>query len=83
MNGYIYTTNKKFDKYYFANQKYLACYNKLWPLTNLCPYQLAHVKNGDEQFWKEKFHATNGKAQHALMMGLIIFFLKTKVERDL
>jgi hypothetical protein len=40
-------------------------------------------KNDDEQFWKEKFHATNGKAQHALMMGLIFFFLKMKVERDL
>jgi hypothetical protein len=28
---------------------------------------LAQVKNGDEQFWKEKFHATNGKAQRALI----------------
>ncbi len=24
---------------------------------------LAHAKNGDEVFWEEKFHATNGKAQ--------------------
>jgi hypothetical protein len=30
---------------------------------------LAQVKNGDEQFWKEKFHATNGKVQHAIIMG--------------
>jgi hypothetical protein len=28
---------------------------------------LAQVKNRDEQFWKEKFHAANGKAQHALI----------------
>jgi hypothetical protein len=28
---------------------------------------LAQAKNGDEQFWKEKLHAANGKAQHALM----------------
>jgi hypothetical protein len=27
---------------------------------------LAQAKNGDEQFWKQKFHAANGKAQHAL-----------------
>lgn len=26
----------------------------------------AQAKNGDEQLWKEKFHAANGKAQHAL-----------------
>ncbi len=26
---------------------------------------LAQGKNGDEQFWKQKFHAANGKAQHA------------------
>jgi hypothetical protein len=24
------------------------------------------VKNGDQQFWKDKFHAANGKAQHVL-----------------
>jgi len=28
---------------------------------------LAQVKNNDEQFWKEKLHAANGKAQHALI----------------
>jgi len=28
---------------------------------------LDQAKNGDQQFWKENFHATNGKAQHALM----------------
>jgi hypothetical protein len=26
---------------------------------------IAQAKNGDEQFWKYKFHAANGKAQHA------------------
>jgi hypothetical protein len=29
--------------------------------------------NGDKQFWKEKFHAANGKAQHALMNGPVFF----------
>jgi hypothetical protein len=33
------------------------------------PLQLAQVKNGDQQFWKEQFHAANPKAQHPLMMG--------------
>jgi hypothetical protein len=27
---------------------------------------LAQAKNGDEQFWKEKFHVANEKAQPAL-----------------
>jgi hypothetical protein len=35
---------------------------------------LAQVKNGDEQYWKKKFHAANGKAQHALM-NCTVFFL--------
>jgi len=35
---------------------------------------LAHAKNGDEVFWKEKFHATNGKAQ-ACTQGALFFFL--------
>jgi hypothetical protein len=26
---------------------------------------LAQAKNGDEQFWKWKFNAVNGNAQHA------------------
>jgi hypothetical protein len=26
---------------------------------------LAHAENGNKQFWKWKFHAANGKAQHA------------------
>jgi hypothetical protein len=43
---------------------------------------LAQAENGDEQFWKEKFHAANGKAQHALMMGPDFFFLSGWVERD-
>jgi len=24
------------------------------------------VENGDKQFWQQKFHAANGKAQHGL-----------------
>jgi hypothetical protein len=36
---------------------------------------LAQAKNADEQFWKERFHAANGKAQHALIMGPGFFFL--------
>ncbi len=35
---------------------------------------LTHAKNGDEVFWKEKFHATNGKAQ-ACTQGALFFFL--------
>jgi len=35
---------------------------------------LAHAKNGDEVFWEEKFHATNGKAQ-ACIQGALLFFL--------
>jgi hypothetical protein len=31
------------------------------------------VKIGIEQFWKTIIHATNGKAQHALMIGSFIF----------
>ncbi len=31
---------------------------------------------------KKKFHETDGKAQHALMNGLIFFFLKGWRERD-
>ncbi len=29
-----------------------------------------------KQFWKQKFHAANEKAQHALMRGLVFFFLE-------
>jgi len=35
---------------------------------------LAHAKNGDEDFWEEKFHAANGKAQ-ACTQGALLFFL--------
>jgi hypothetical protein len=35
---------------------------------------LAHAKNGDEVFWKEKFHVANGKAQ-ACTQGALFFFL--------
>jgi len=34
------------------------------------------VKNGDQQFWKEKFHAANEEAQHAIMNNPVFFFLK-------
>jgi hypothetical protein len=34
------------------------------------------VKNGDQQFWTEKFHPANEKAQHALMNKPVFFFLK-------
>jgi len=27
----------------------------------------AEAKNGDKQFWKEGFHVTKGKAEHALV----------------
>jgi hypothetical protein len=40
-----------------------------WPpnyVPKILPLPLAYVKNGDQQFWKEKFHAANGKAQHVL-----------------
>ncbi len=32
---------------------------------NSLVWVLAQVKDGDEQFWKEKFHAANGRAQHS------------------
>jgi len=35
---------------------------------------LDQAKIGDQQFWKEKFHATNGKAQHALMDNQVFSF---------
>jgi len=35
---------------------------------------LAQAKNGDKQFWKEKFHAANGKVQHALNALIFFFF---------
>jgi len=34
---------------------------------------LAYTKNGDQQFWKEKFHAANEEAQHALMNDPVFF----------
>jgi hypothetical protein len=34
------------------------------------------VKNGDKQFWKEKFLAANWKAQNALMNNTGFFFLR-------
>jgi hypothetical protein len=44
---------------------------------------LAQAKNGDKQFWKEKFHIANGKAQHALMKGPVFSFLRGQGERDI
>jgi hypothetical protein len=34
---------------------------------------LAQAKNGDQQFWKKKFHAGDEKAQHALMNDPVSF----------
>ncbi len=31
------------------------------------------TENGNKQFWKQKFHATNEKTHHAHMIGLIFF----------
>jgi hypothetical protein len=36
---------------------------------------LAYAKNGDRQFWKEKFHGAKGKVQHTLMMCFGFFLL--------
>jgi hypothetical protein len=35
---------------------------------------LAQRKNGDEQFWKEIFHAATGKVQYELINGPLLFF---------
>jgi hypothetical protein len=43
-------------------------------VSRILPLPLAQAKNGDKQFWRAKFHAPNGKAQHALMMGLVFPF---------
>ncbi len=40
------------------------------------PWLLAQAKNGDLQFWKQKFHAANGNAQHALMNDPVFSFLR-------
>jgi hypothetical protein len=54
-----------------------------WRAEHSCPKRypsssevLAQAKNGDEQFWKEKYHASNRKAQHAVINSLVFFFLK-------
>ncbi len=48
--------------------------------TQLCPQilplPLAYVNNGDQQFWKEKFHAANGKASACTHKRSVFFFLK-------
>jgi hypothetical protein len=50
----------------YDNMSPQLCIMGVWALT----------ENGDEQFWKEKVHAANGKAWHALMMGPDFFLLK-------
>ncbi len=40
------------------------------------PLPLAQAKNGDKQFWKQKFHAANEKAPYALMRGLLYFLFE-------
>ncbi len=42
---------------------------------------LAQAKNGNEQFWKEKFCAASGKAQHALMDSPVFFLFERVGER--
>jgi hypothetical protein len=37
---------------------------------------LAYPKNGDQQFWKEKFHAANEEAQQALMNDPVFFLFE-------
>jgi hypothetical protein len=37
---------------------------------------LAQAKNGDEQFWKERFHAANGKAEACTQRCLDFFSFK-------
>ncbi len=37
---------------------------------------LVQVENGDKQFWNEKIHAANGKAQHALKVSWFYFSFK-------
>ncbi len=43
---------------------------------------LAQAKNGDELFWEEKFHVTNGKAQACIQGALPIFLLSLGRGRD-
>jgi len=43
---------------------------------------LDQAKNGDQQFWKEKYRATNGKAQHALMDNQVFSLWRGRGGRD-
>jgi hypothetical protein len=47
----------------------------------ITPHLLFLAKNGDEQFWKYKFYAANGKAQHALMGGGFFLILESHVKK--
>jgi len=40
----------------------------------ILPLPLGQAKNGDQQLWKQKFHAANEEAQHALMNNPVFFF---------
>jgi len=42
----------------------------------ILPLPLAYAKNGDQQFWIEKFHAANEKAQYASMNHPVFPFLR-------
>jgi hypothetical protein len=48
----------------------------LWDEYVGCSLQgvLAQVKNGDEPFWEEKFHAANGKTQASTQGALHFIF---------
>ncbi len=45
-------------------------------LVQSLPLQLAQAKNGDEQFWKPKIHATNGYGEPCTLSALILFSFK-------
>jgi hypothetical protein len=42
----------------------------------ILPLPLAYATNGDQQFWKQKFHAANEEAQHALMNNPVFFLFE-------
>jgi len=41
---------------------------------------LAQAKNGEELFWEEKFHTSNGKAQACTQDALVFFLLGLRGE---
>ncbi len=48
--------------------------NGVYYVLKLVTQPLAYTKNGDRQFWKEKFHGAKGKVKHTLMICLVFFF---------